>query len=1006
MSINGSSINHAVNHIKKNFECPKFVSRDRQLEQYLILRSKVELALLVGLHSGILDPWQGNLEVSGMGNRYEFNVVLPNHYKYDQGRHCRDIHSNSTASRCIGEEKHDQFTVRAEIMAGREYNRATPSVLGSIHTGTSGKDEHSTGKKREKAWFRVGTSSLVRRGLCPLAEIDGSIHEPEQKRISDFLYNVLNDSMVAQGYDSACVNGCDQRNHGSHPVQPYHYTHKTQYVDTRMIELFALLYEFSDERKTVEYLANWLQISDNPWHRRGWLDRRRGWMQHKEMKPLMNASSVVKSGSDEWLQMIQNPRGFHCEAIEVNHSSKYILPLTAWTKPSLGCRYYFNIPALTPKLYNSHLIADNKEATVVLTDCVETVAKNEPENDSNVSGIIWSTWYGEKAAVPRLNWRSLRGREVLYLISERPDISLKEAYETAMAVYLELDKVWGVKLRFLEHQKVSSSKSASKPNFIEYSPERFLDVARNLLQLEERELGREFMPKTMAQLVKEAPVPRDYILDPILLERSTTLCFAPTNIGKTWFALCIANTIAHGGAMVGRWKAPEPRKVLYIDSEMEEASLQSRVKSIAKMRFDGKVGPERYQKNLICISRSRSKESTESFKEHVLKYVAKMHIKFLVLDNITAFTKHNDSAKAWEDIHVWVDRLKKNGCSCFFVHHANKAGDQRGTSATTNAVDNVIHILNWEEVAAEKAKKDEWPAVKRTGNDFPGLRMHVQFDKGRDIYGEARRAVDLAICPNSTPPECGLIDESGELISDAELNNAAGTSIKNTEKASKSREQLEQRVYELLAEKKSIKQISKEIGKSVPWIYKIDGLTEHPNYKKYQKVCQQEKHKRNNDIIRRVAKGHKFKRIAEALGIGITTVKRIADDHWMEQIRKSKKRKPETLAEELGISENDVRRLLIKIKLERLPKFHAKGLSPDEIAQKLDIPLKRVLTAVSRIEKDREKRHRREAEFAKIARLYEEGEPEDRILASSGLPRRTAQIELNRLKKTDDNGAG
>ena len=63
------------------------------------------------------------------------------------------------------------------------------------------------------------------------------------------------------------------------------------------------------------------------------------------------------------------------------------------------------------------------------------------------------------------------------------------------------------------------------------------------------------------------------------------MVYAPRGVGKTWIALSIAHSIACGGEFLCR-RAPNPRRVLYIDGEMPAAVLQERYAAVvaASMR--------------------------------------------------------------------------------------------------------------------------------------------------------------------------------------------------------------------------------------------------------------------------------------------------------------------------------------------------------------------------------------------------------------------------------------
>lgn len=59
-------------------------------------------------------------------------------------------------------------------------------------------------------------------------------------------------------------------------------------------------------------------------------------------------------------------------------------------------------------------------------------------------------------------------------------------------------------------------------------------------------------------------------------------------------------------------------------------------------------------------------------------------VDLLILDNLSTLTGFNDSAKSWNTLFSWMKTLKekrKHPCSVLVVHHSNKKGEQRGTSA-------------------------------------------------------------------------------------------------------------------------------------------------------------------------------------------------------------------------------------------------------------------------------------------------------------------------------------
>ena len=81
------------------------------------------------------------------------------------------------------------------------------------------------------------------------------------------------------------------------------------------------------------------------------------------------------------------------------------------------------------------------------------------------------------------------------------------------------------------------------------------------------------------QLLTMTFPPRVLMLAPWLPEKGLAMIFAPRGVGKTWIALSIAHAVAGGGEFLC-WRAPRPRRVLYIDGEMPAAALQERYRAV------------------------------------------------------------------------------------------------------------------------------------------------------------------------------------------------------------------------------------------------------------------------------------------------------------------------------------------------------------------------------------------------------------------------------------------
>ena len=224
-------------------------------------------------------------------------------------------------------------------------------------------------------------------------------------------------------------------------------------------------------------------------------------------------------------------------------------------------------------------------------------------------------------------------------------------------------------------------------------------------------------------LTKEFP-PREMILSPWLPEKGLAMAFAERGIGKTWFALNIAHTVAGGGFFLG-WSAPKARRVVYIDGEMPAAALKERYAVIvANSEFDAPedtfrlVAADLQPDGLPDLANP----DAQRFYDGVIADAA-----LIVVDNLSTLCRalRENEADSWGPVQEWALRQRAAGKSVLLVHHAGKGGAQRGTSRKEDVLDTVIKL-------------------QRPVNYVPaqGARFEVHFTKSRGFFGEDAKAFE------------------------------------------------------------------------------------------------------------------------------------------------------------------------------------------------------------------------------------------------------------------------
>jgi putative DNA primase/helicase len=195
---------------------------------------------------------------------------------------------------------------------------------------------------------------------------------------------------------------------------------------------------------------------------------------------------------------------------------------------------------------------------------------------------------------------------------------------------------------------------------------------------------------TAAQLNAANLPPRSDLLTPWLASDTAALVYGPPGIGKSFLALGIAWAVAQGGNQGGSflgWRAPKPRRVLYVDGEMGAAELRDRLALFGKL-------PD----NLSIVPHDRAGGARLDLGEEdgIVRLMAGWNDpQLLVLDTLSALTP---SACAGRDperrdgLQSFLLHLKQSRRAVLMVDHANKRGALNGTAQRAHAADLVMAL--------------------------------------------------------------------------------------------------------------------------------------------------------------------------------------------------------------------------------------------------------------------------------------------------------------------------
>lgn len=181
---------------------------------------------------------------------------------------------------------------------------------------------------------------------------------------------------------------------------------------------------------------------------------------------------------------------------------------------------------------------------------------------------------------------------------------------------------------------------------------------------------------------------RGQFLFPWLKEDSINLISGWRGSGKTWFALGIIDAVT-GGNRFGPWKCKKSVPCLFLDGEMTISDDTERIENLG-LDTDHEqplfIYSDAYANSL---SLPRAHLANDTWRQKMKRILITRKIKLWVVDNLASLASGLDEnmKRDWDPINQWLLELRFSGISTILLHHVNKDGGQRGTSAREDNID-------------------------------------------------------------------------------------------------------------------------------------------------------------------------------------------------------------------------------------------------------------------------------------------------------------------------------
>ena len=227
---------------------------------------------------------------------------------------------------------------------------------------------------------------------------------------------------------------------------------------------------------------------------------------------------------------------------------------------------------------------------------------------------------------------------------------------------------------------------------------------------------------------------KDIIIDGIMRSKGVYLLVSKPKVGKSLFALQLANSIANKKAFLGH-EILKPSPVLYITTELSDSQLKDRCNllgiSFEKNKFFVIDRDEKQNINFMDIE-YQVKEFAEELNGRILILDMLKDIDFNISYDINSY--QDISQKLMPKIRSYAD---KYNLTILFVHHLNKLGKTLGSTRFDAVVDGIIRL-------SKNSFDDNTIKMEIINRDFPDEEECLHKDKNQIFSIAKDNALEIA----------------------------------------------------------------------------------------------------------------------------------------------------------------------------------------------------------------------------------------------------------------------
>lgn len=197
-------------------------------------------------------------------------------------------------------------------------------------------------------------------------------------------------------------------------------------------------------------------------------------------------------------------------------------------------------------------------------------------------------------------------------------------------------------------------------------------------------LQHKFTPFSLSHVLSMPP--QKYIIDGILPEKALSVFYGPPACGKTFLSLDLAMNLAtNSGNWFGRYATKS--KILYVAGE-GLGGLSNRLRAWLSAN---NINIEDVQIEIIAIPPNLFSGEADEF----IKVNSNSNYDLVIIDTLARASVGADenSARDMGKVVEACDRIiKKMDCAVLLIHHAGRAGWERGSTALRGAADAMFEV--------------------------------------------------------------------------------------------------------------------------------------------------------------------------------------------------------------------------------------------------------------------------------------------------------------------------